>query len=578
MPARISRLPYALRGGFVAATVLLLAACAPADDPEQAARPAADAPADPFTDAGERAAATITADAILAHVLVLGADEFGGRGPASEGDLMTQAYLVEQLEARGYQPAGADGGWLQPFDILGIDPTVPETWTFAAGDATVGFARWDDFVATSAVQTGQAVVENAEVVFVGYGIEAPEYDWDDFKGQDLQGKVLLMLNNDPEWDPDLFEGDRRLYYGRWDYKYESAMRQGAAGAIVIHTTPSAGYPWQVVQTSWTGEYFRLPSEATAPLAIEAWMTEQAAAELVALAGQDLAALVAAARSRAFEPIPLGITTSLTLDLSVRRVQTANVLGILPGSDPELRDEAIILTAHHDHLGIGEPDDTGDRIYNGARDNGLGVGIVLEVAGAYAALPVAPRRSIVAAFVAAEEQGLLGSQFYAQNPTIPPGRIAANMNYDGGNIWGKTRDATFIGYGKSSLGAVADLVAARQGRVVKPDQLPDRGYYYRSDQFNFAKIGVPATYFDEPQDFIGRPAGWGREQIEAYEAVRYHQPSDEYYDEWNLEGAVDDARLGFWVGLFVANDDEMPTWTPGDEFEATRKAALQALED
>ncbi|MFQ5634022.1 MAG: M28 family peptidase [Gammaproteobacteria bacterium] len=552
-----------VRIGLVASAAACVVACAPADDP--------------FDEAGRRAVAAISADAILAHVRVLGADAFGGRGPASEGDRLTQQYLVEQLDALGYRPAAADGGWLQPFNVVGVDATVPETWEFSRGDLRAHFARWDDFVAASGVQADAAVIDDAEVVFVGYGIQAPEYDWDDFKGRDLSGKVLLMLNNDPEWSPDLFEGDRRLYYGRWDYKYESAARQGAVGAIIIHTTPSAGYPWQVVQTSWTGEQFELPAGEEARSQVEAWVTERAAGELVAMAGRDLATLIESARSRDFEPVPLGVTTSLALSNAVNRVQTANVLGILPGSDERLADEVVILTAHHDHLGIGEPDDSGDRIYNGARDNALGVGLVLELARAYGSLPEAPRRSILALFVAAEEQGLLGSQYYAENPTFAPGRIAANMNFDGGNIWGKTRDVTYIGYGKSSLGAVADLVASRQGRVVKPDQLPDRGYYYRSDQFNFAKIGVPATYFDEGQDFVGRPAGWGREQIEAYEAVQYHQPSDEYDDSWNLDGLIQDAELAFWIGLNVANAQEMPTWMPGDEFEAARIAAIEALD-
>jgi Zn-dependent M28 family amino/carboxypeptidase len=296
-----------------------------------------------------------------------------------------------------------------------------------------------------------------------------------------------------------------------------------------------------------------------------------------MTGNDLDVLIEAARSRDFEPVPLGIQTSLSLDLAITRTQTANVLGILPGSDPQLADEYVVLMAHHDHLGIGEPDDTGDRIYNGARDNALGVATVLGVAEAYAGLSLPPRRSIMTLFVGAEEQGLLGSLYFARNPTVAPGRIAAAMNFDGGNIWGKARDVVFIGYGKSSLDTVVESVAARRGRVVVPDQLPDRGYYYRSDQFNFAKIGVPATYFYTPSDFVDRPAGWGKEQVESYEAVRYHQPSDEIYDGWNLDGQIDDARLAFWAGLMIADDDELPAWVPGDEFEAARKAALAEVE-
>jgi Zn-dependent M28 family amino/carboxypeptidase len=558
---------------------IVIAACSPTPAPTPTESPSSAADSSSQERLGaerEQAAASITEERIVEHVRVLSGDEFAGRGPASEGDRMTQAYLVAQLAAMGFQPGAADGGWLQKFDLVGIDPTVPERWSFTGGAERHDLRRWDDFVATSGVQSPRAVVEDAEVVFVGYGIQAPEYDWDDFKGQDLTGKILLMLNNDPEWDPDLFEGERRLYYGRWDYKYESAARQGAVGAIIIHTTPSAGYPWQVVQTSWTGEYFRLPASGEPVLNAEAWVTEDAARELVAMTGNDLDALVKAARRRDFAPVPLGIQTSLSLELAITRTQTANVLGLLPGSDPQLANEYVLLLAHHDHLGIGEPDATGDRIYNGARDNALGVATVLCVAEAYAGLSQLPRRSIMTLFVGAEEQGLLGSLYYARNPTVPPGRTAAAMNFDGGNIWGKARDIAFIGYGKSSLDAVVDSVAARQGRVVVPDQLPDRGFYYRSDQFSLAKIGIPATYFYTPSKFIGQPDDWGKQQVEAYEAVSYHQPSDEYNGSWNLDGQVDDARLAFWVGLRIADDDELPAWAPGDEFEAARKAAIDSL--
>jgi len=571
---------YAVFATVIAAIVTT--ACSPVPDdshaPKKSQSPPVDAsPQDAFGAERQLAANALTEDRIIEHVRALSADEFAGRGPAGEGDRLTQAYLVEQLEAIGFQPGATDGGWLQQFDLVSIDPVVPERWTFAGDAKTHDLQRWDDFVATSGVQSPRVVVDNAEVVFVGYGIQAPEFAWDDFKGQDLNGKVLLMLNNDPEWDPELFEGERRLYYGRWDYKYESAARQGAAGAIIVHTTPSAGYPWQVVQTSWTGEYFRLPAAGEPALHAEAWVTEAAARELVALTGNDLDALIEAARGRDFEPLPLGITTSLSLDLAITRTQTANVIGVLPGGDPQLADEHVVLMAHHDHLGIGEPNDAGDRIYNGARDNALGVATVLGVAEAYAGLSQPPRRSIMTLFVGAEEQGLFGSSHYARNPTVAPGKIAAAMNFDGGNIWGRTRDVTFIGYGKSTLDTVVESVAARQGRVVVPDQFPDRGYYYRSDQFSLAKIGVPATYFDMPADFIGRSAKWGRQQFEAYEAVHYHQPSDEYDDSWNLEGHLDDTRLAFWVGLQIADADELPRWVPGDEFEAARMEAINSLD-
>lgn len=523
----------------------------------------------------EDAAETITPDVLRAPIRFLSDDLLGGRGPATKGDRLARLYLATELESLGLEPA-FDGSWQQPFEIVGIRARVPDAWTFQAGDEAVTLETGEEFIAASGVQRETAAIDSAEVVFAGYGIQAPEYDWDDFEGADLEGKVLLMLNNDPDWDPELFEGETRLYYGRWSYKYESAARQGAAGAIVIHTTPSAGYPWQVVQTSWSGEQFELPAEGEPRIEVEAWATEDAARRLVDAAGHDLDALVERARSRDFRPVPLGITTSLSLANEISRETTANVGGVLPGSDPELSEQAVVFTAHHDHLGQAEEGD--DRIYNGALDNASGSAQLLAIARAYTHLPQPPRRSILFLFVGAEESGLLGSQYFARHPSVPPGRLAANLNFDGGNIWGPTRDVTLIGYGKSSLDEVAEAVAARQDRTVKPDQFPDRGYYYRSDQFSLAKIGVPALYFDTGTDFAGRPEGWGKERIDEWTEEHYHQPSDELEDTWNWEGMIQDARLGFYSGLIAAEADEMPRWTPGDEFEAAREAALEALEE
>ncbi len=541
--------------------------------PESAAAPA------PYTPEAKAAAAAIEADTVRAWVQELAGDEYEGRGPGSAGDDKARQYIAQQLETMGYEPAATDGTWEQPFDLVGITAEVPETWSFSSQGDTLELERWGEFIAGSGVQSDSAVIEDTEVVFVGFGIQAPEYEWDDFKGMDVSGKVLLMLNNDPDWDPDLFDGNRRLYYGRWTYKYQSAARQGAAGAIIVHTTPSAGYPWQVVQTSWTGAQFELPAGDEPRTQVTAWATEEASRRLVALAGKDLDALTEAARSRDFEPVPLGITTSLSFPNQLARVQSGNVLGLLRGSDPNLADEVVVYTAHHDHLGIGLPNlagDPNDRIYNGARDNASGVGVVLGIAKAIAALPEPPRRSILFAFVGAEEQGLLGSEYYARNPTFPAGKIAANINYDSTNIWGRTRDLTYVGMGKSTLDEVAVSTAARQGRVVKPDQFPDRGYFYRSDQLNFARIGVPALYFRGGTEFIGREAGWGKAQINAYTQKNYHQPSDELTDDWNFEGMVEDGLIGFWAGLIIGNANEMPSWVPGDEFEAARLEALSAV--
>ncbi len=522
------------------------------------------------------AAEKISRATLGASIGFLADDLLEGRGPATRGDRLARAYLARSLEALGLEPGGPDGFWEQPFDIVGVTAKVPKEWSFLGGRRGVTLTFWDDFVAASGVQEESAAIEISPVVFVGYGIQAPEYDWDDFKGHDVSGKVLLMLNNDPEWDPDLFEGERRLYYGRWTYKYETAARLGAAGAIIIHTTPSAGYPFQVVQTSWTGEQFELPDEGEPRLQIEAWVTEATARRLVDLGGQNLDALVEAARSHDFEPVPLDVVTSLRLDNTINRAQTANVAGLLRGRDPELRDQVVIYTAHHDHLGIGEPDDSGDTTYNGARDNAAGTAQVLAIARAFTALPRPPRRSVLFLLVGAEEQGLLGSAFYATHPTFPPGRITANLNFDSPNIWGRTTDISFLGYGKSTADRFVEAAAADQGRSVKGDQFPDRGHYYRSDQFNFAKIGVPAIYLKPGTEYVGRPAEWGQEVVEAYEAKSYHQPSDELSDEWNLEGLVEDSRLGFMLGVAIAETDDPPTWNPGDEFEAARIEGLAAL--
>ena len=528
--------------------------------------------------AAEAASAQITDVYLRSIIAEMSDDKYEGRGPSSRGDVAARKYLAEKMEELGLLPGASDGSWEQPFDLVSVNTKQPASWTFDLGEESITFKQWDDFMLRSGIQEERAEVTDAEVVFVGYGIDAPEFDWNDFKDIDVNGKVLLIMNNDPDWDPDLFAGETRLWYGRWDYKYEKAAELGAVGAIIIHTQPSAGYPFQVLQTSGTGPQFELPKGEGRHSQFNSHITEDMAYKLVALAGYDLDALREAAFNRDFAPVPLGITTSVSMDVEIERVQTANVLGLIPGSDPELADEVVIYTAHHDHLGIGIPDADGDAIYNGAMDNASGVAMVMSMAKAFKALPTAPRRSILIALVGAEEQGLLGSQWYAENPTFAPGKIAANINYDGGNIWGHTHDVTYIGLGKTSIDEILTLIAGEQGRVVKPDQFSDRGYFYRSDQFNFAKIGVPAMYIEPGTDFVDRPQGWGKEQLDHFTDVDYHQPSDEYDPSWNLEGMAVDAIAGFWTGLAIANADEMPTWTPGDEFEAARLEALAAEQD
>ena len=515
----------------------------------------------------------IRGEDMRAVVAELASDAYEGRGPGSTGDLKAREWIAAQLAETGIAP-GADQGYQQPFGLVGVTTDLPPAWPFSTG---VSVAAGTEFVANVGNQTPQGSLSDAELVFVGFGIQAPEYEWDDYKSQDMRGKVLVMLNNDPEWDPDLFAGARRLYYGRWTYKYEIAASLGAAGAIIIHTTPSAGYPWQVVETSWTGPQYELPIEEEARLQVAAWLTESAASKLLASAGHDLAALTQAARNRDFAPVPLGIRTSLELDAGLERVETANVLGVLPGSDEQLKHEAVIVTAHHDHLGTGIATAEGeDVIYNGAFDNATGVAAVLSLAKALAALPAPPRRSIVFALVGAEEQGLIGSSYYARYPTVHSGRIAANVNFDGVGIWGEASDMIFIGLGKSSLDEVASNVASFVGRTLQGDQFPDQGYFYRSDQFSFAKIGVPGIYLDGGVEIIGKPDGWGKQQIDAYTTHDYHQPSDELTDDWVFDGMVADTRFGLLATYLIAQADDMQSWNPGDEFAAARAQALAEL--
>ena len=543
-----------------------------------AGRPAAPAePAAPGGDSPEirQAALKITEDVLRAHTKFLASDLLEGRGPATRGDSLAEAYIQAQMEAMGIKPGAPEGGWIQKVPLVGVKAAFPGPAVFRSERGSAQGEPGGNFVAFSGVQKPAAKIEDAEIVFVGYGIVAPEYQWDDYKDADLSGKVLLMMNNDPESDPSLFAGKTRLWYGRWDYKYLMAAKKGAAGAIIIHTTPSAGYPWHVVKNSWGGEQFELPDDGSPRVQIRMWADEELSRTVAKLGGKDLDALRASAESRSFKPVPLGVKLSFAITNAIQQKESGNVIGRIPGGDPKLSSEAVVFTAHHDHFGIKpgpRPED--DAIYNGAIDNASGVAAVLSVARAFADLRTPPRRTVYFAFVAGEEQGLLGSQYFAKHPPVPVGKIAANINIDEANWFGKTRDISLIGLGKSSLDSDVIAAAKMQGRVVKPDEFPDRGRFYRSDQFNFAKVGVPAAYLKFGTDVIGKPAGYGKEQLEAYEKITYHQPSDEYRDTFDFAGAVEDARLAFLLGCRVAAADEMPRWNKGDEFEAARKKALK----
>lgn len=508
-------------------------------------------------------AAPISEAELRAHTRFLASDLLEGRQPGSQGDRLAQAYIASQLEALGLATT------VQPFELVSV-AGHPDVVSLSSGKASLSLQHHEDFIVVSGQQSPVSELREAELVFVGYGITAPEFRWDDFKGVDVKGKVLVVMNSDPEDDPTLFGGRARLWYGRWDYKYEQARKLGAAGVFIIHTTPSAGYPWQVVQTSWSGEQFDLPTTGGHALQLKGWLSENAARKAFALGGKSLDALRTKAQSRGFKPVPLGVKVSTRFESVVARKQTANVLGFLEGTDAKLKQEVVVYTAHHDHLGMGTGE--GDVIYNGAVDNASGVAALLAIARALSAQPL--KRSVLFAAVAAEEQGLLGSQHLVEHPPVPVGRMAANINIDGLNIWGRTRDVSVIGLGKSSLDSIITELARGQGRTVRADALSDRGFFYRSDQFNFAKQGVPAAYFSSGQDFIGRPEGWGQKQREQWESQHYHQPSDEVTPSWNLSGAVEDVTLFLQLGQRVGDGATMPTWTKGDEFEAPRRKALE----
>ena len=534
-----------------------------------AAKPASPTPAE------TAAAAVITPELLRSHIRFLASELLEGRGPSTPGDSLAELYIQTQFEGLGLKPASPHGTYHQAFELVGISGH-PQSLTFKRGGETVNLKEHEDCIAVAGRAEKRTLVTTAELVFVGFGIVAPEYQWNDFKDTDVRGKVLVVLNNDPEDDPALFEGKRRLWYGRWDYKFEQAAKLGAAGAIIVHTTPSAGYPWQVVQTSWQGEQFDLPSDGPT-VALKAWMTEESTRKLFALAHQDWVALRDSAARRDFHPVSLGVTLTTEFDNQVRRVKTANILAKLEGSDPKLKEEVVVYTAHHDHLGSKKAEKPGeDVIYNGAEDNASGVAQMLAVARAFVTLKKAPPRTILFAAVAAEEQGLLGSQYLAEHPPVPIGRIAVDINIDGANIFGRTSDVTVIGLGKTDTDALLSALAATQKRVLKPDAFPDRGFFYRSDQFNFAKLGVPGIYFEGGTEYLGRPPGWGKQRREEWEAKDYHQPSDELTDAWDFSGIVEDAQLSFWFGAAIARQAPMPAWKKGDEFEAARLKSIRDL--
>ena len=518
---------------------------------------------------------------LRADIVELSSDAYEGRAPGTEGEERTVRYLEEQFRAAGLEPGNPNGTYVQDVPLIGLTATT--TLTFKVGNERLAAQHNNDFIGLNRRPTPITEVKQSELVFVGYGVVAPEYGWDDFKGIDVQGKTVVMLINDPpvktvhgEWDRALFRGPAMTYYGRWTYKYESALARGAAGCIIIHETGPAGYPFAVVSGSWGRENFDLRSsdEGEDRLALEAWVTWDFAQRLFTAAGQDLSALKAEAARREFRPVPLSVRADYTVENEVRDVASRNVIALLPGGDPALRNEYIIYSAHWDHLGRDERL-TGDQIFNGALDNASGTAVLLELARELAALPQEqrPRRSLLFLAVTAEEKGLLGSRYYAENPLYPLNRTVANVNMDGANIHAPTRDLEVIGSGSTSIEDLAATIAARHGRKITPDTQPEKGFYYRSDHFEFAKVGVPAFYAKAGREPLTAPADLIDRRREEYTAQRYHKPADEVGPDWDFTAVAQDTEFLFEVGRELANAEQWPTWKPGSEFKARREAML-----
>ena len=549
--------------------VLVAASCDRSDSPQPQATPAG-FPA-------------IDGDAVLQHSKVLSSDEFEGRFPGTRGEDLTVGYIEDQFKKLGLKPGNTDGTYIQKVPMVGITADPAMSLVFKGGKAETRLKFLADFVAWTRREAPAAGLDNSPLVFVGYGIQAPEFNWDDYKGLDVSGKTLVMLVNDPpvpdprepaKLDPKVFGGNAMTYYGRWTYKYDIGAEKGAAGVLLVHETGPAGYPWTVVQ-GFSGERFTLvtPDKNMSKASVEGWLSLEQARKLFAMAGKDFDALKKQAVSRGFRPVPLPVAASVGLRNTMRTIQSRNVLAILDGSDPKLKNEYVIYTAHWDHLGIGQPVN-GDKVYHGAIDNAAGVAGLIEIAKAFAGPAAPPKRSLVFLAVTAEEQGLLGAEYYTTHAVYPLERTLADINLEGLNVHGKTKDVTIVGLGNSDLDDYIRDAASAQGRVLQSDPEPEKGMYYRSDHFPFAKQGVPALEPDRGVDFIGKPADYGRRIRIDYVAQDYHKPSDLVKPDWDLSGAVQDLQLFYRVGRQVADADHYPQWKPGTEFKAKRDAQLK----
>lgn len=526
----------------------------------------------------------IDGNAVLEHTKILSSDAFEGRAPGTDGEEKTVNYIVEAFRDIGLEPGNTDGTFVQAVPLVGITADPDMTLTFQKGGQRRSLAYKDEFVAWTKWVSDSAELKDSDVLFLGYGVKAPEYDWDDYKDVDVRGKTLIMLVGDPpipdavdpaKLDPNVFGGRAMTYYGRWTYKYEIGAELGAAGVIIVHETEPAGYPYSVVQ-GFVGERLDLvaPDKNMGRAAVEGWIPLDQARELFQMAGHDYDALKKDAATRGFRPVRFGATASIRISNALRTIDSRNIMGKLEGSDPELKDEYVIYTAHWDHLGIGEEVD-GDNIYHGAIDNATGIGGLIEIARSFSDLPRAPKRSILFLAVTAEEQGLLGSKYYAAHPIYPLAKTLSVINMDSLNVYGRTSDVVVVGLGNSDLDDFAARVAAAQGRTIKPDPMPEKGGFYRSDHFPFAQQGVPALSNRDGVDYVGKPEGYGMQIRKEYIAKHYHKPSDIVRPDWDMSGAIQQLQYYWMVGYRVAEADAYPRWKPGAEFKAEREASLEA---
>ena len=501
-----------------------------------------------------------------AHVRFLASDLLEGRGVGTRGGDLATEYIASQFAAVGAKPAGDKGTYFQNFTLVGTEPQASTQLSAISSSGKTTMFRWlDDFVGVTLQQKPEAAFD-AEAVFVGHGITAPEFQWDDYKNVNVRGKVVVLFTGEPPSnDPKFFAGPALTYYGRWTYKYEEAARRGAIGAIIIHTTPTASYGWNVVRSGWSKEDVAVKvAPGAQALAFAGWVTQDAGEQIAAALGQKTADLLRMADAKGFQAVPIPLRFRLRTTSKVREIATRNVIAKVEGSDPKLKDEAVIFTAHWDHLGIGEAQN-GDKIYNGAVDNATGCGILLEMARAWANLPEKPRRSAIFVSVSAEESGLLGSEYYAQHPVVPTAKTALAINYDAFLPLGRYNDFGAYGAERTTAYPLVQEAAKRLGLKISPDPRPLAGLYYRSDHFMFARVGIPAFSINRGDDLAGRPPGTGAKLFEEYNTQRYHQPSDEYRDDWDFSGLEIYARLGFLIGLDAANIPTPPTWRAGDEF-------------